>query len=221
LTLQVAAALVTVAALATWQVSRALEKTVLTDAYRERLEARPIDTSEYGDDTPDFTRLSLSGRYDPARSFLVSEFPGATRGYQVVSVLHTRDGSFLVNRGWRPGSPDTEVEAPGGRVTLVGLAWPGTQLSPGLRRAAWSAEWPKTIRAIDPARMAEATGAHPREIRLEPGAPGVFRPASLAWSYSPGRHWSYAVQWLLIGCAVGIGYVLIGRRRGRRADSDG
>ena len=68
--------------------------------------------------------------------------------------------------------------------------------------------------------MAEATDAHPREIRLEAGAEGVFRPASLRWDYSPGTHWSYAVQWLLIGTAVAVGYYLIGRRRGAAAKTD-
>lgn len=222
MTLQVAAALVTVMALATWQVTRALEKTALTDAYRERLQAEPLHTSTYTDSTPDFTRLALSGRYDPGRSFLVSEFPAAARSFEVVSLFVTREGSFLVNRGRQNGSPaDAEVETPAGQVSLVGVAWPVTPLSPGIRREAWSADWPKTVRAVDPARMAEATGARSREIRLEAGGPGVLRAASLAWTYTPGRHWSYAVQWLLIGCAVGAGYVAIGRRRGRQADSNG
>ena len=222
LTLQVAAALVTVIALATWQATRALEKTALTDAYRDRLRAEPMDASMYTDSTPDFTRLSLSGRYDPGRSFLVSEFPAAARSFEVVSVFVTREGAFLVNRGRQSGSPaDAEVETPTGHVSLVGVAWPATPLSPGVRREAWGADWPKTVRAVDAARMAEATGARPREIRLEAGGPGVLRAASLAWTYTPGRHWSYAVQWLLIGCAVGAGYVAIGRRRGRQANSDG
>ena len=222
LTLQVAVALVTVLSLATWQVSRGLEKTALTDAYRERLGAAPVDTSVYTESTPDFTRLSLMGRYDPGRSFLVSSFPAAARGFEVVSVFVTREGPFLVNRGWQTGTPaDADVETPTGHATLVGVVWPTTPLSPGIRRETWSGEWPKTIRAIDPSRMAEATGAAPREIRLEAGGPGVLRAASLAWSYAPGQHWSYAVQWLLIGAAVGIGYVVIGRRRGRRADAGG
>lgn len=221
LTLQVAAALVTVIALAAWQTTRALEKTALTDAYRERLRAEPVDASMYTDATPDFTRLALSGRYDPGRSFLVSEYPKAARGFEVVTVFVTREGSFLVNRGRQSGSPaDAGVETPAGHVALVGVAWPPTPLPPGIRREAWNADWPKTVRAVDAERMAAATGARPREIRLEAGGPGVLRAASLAWTYTPGRHWSYAVQWLLIGCAVGVGYVVIGRHRGRR-DSDG
>ena len=66
--------------------------------------------------------------------------------------------------------------------------------------------------------MAAAAGAHPREIRLERGSAGVSSPASLAWDYSPGTHWGYTAQWLLIGAAVVAGYVVIGLRRGRNRD---
>lgn len=220
LTLQVAAALVTTVGLATWQISRALEKTALADARHARLQAEPVDATRFTADTPDFTRLALTGRYDTDRLFLIAERPRA-RGFDVISVLTTDGGSFLVNRGWTLRSPSEPVpETPSATVSLVGVVWPTTPVTGPLRQEAWKEGWPKTARVLDAERMAEATGAHGREIRLESGGAGVFRAASLAWDYEPGTHWSYAVQWLLIGLGVGIGYVLVGRRRGREARND-
>lgn len=218
LTLQVAAALATTAGLATWQITRALEKTSLAHAHEARLEADPVDASRYAAETPDFTRLALTGRYDARHSFLVAEQPRA-RGFDVVTVLTTEVGVFLVNRGWtlrRGSAPET----PDGSVSVVGVVWPTTPLAHAFREEAWPEAWPKRVRAMNPGRMAEATGAHAREIRLEAGGTGVFRAASLAWDFDAGQHWSYAVQWLLIGLGVGVGYVLIGRRKSSRAEND-
>ena len=219
LTLQVAAALVTTVGLATWQITRALEKTSLADAHEARLEADPVDASRYSTEMPDFTRLALTGRYDAVHSFLVAEQPRA-RGFDVVTVLTTEAGSFLVNRGWmlrRGAAPET----PDGSVSVVGVVWPTAPLTAAFREESWPEDWPKRVRVMNPGRMAKATGAHAREMRLEAGGAGVFRAASLAWDFDAGQHWSYAVQWLLIGLGVGIGYVLIGRRKGGQAASDG
>lgn len=220
LTMQVAAALVTTVGLATWQITRALEKTALADARDVRLRAEPIDASRFATETPDFTRLALTGRYDPERLFLVAGQPRA-RGFDVVSVLTTDAGSFLVNRGWtlRPRS-ESIPETPNETVSVVGVLWPSTPVAGAFRQEVWAEGWPKAVRVLNPERMAEETGAHAREIRLESGGAGVFRAASLAWDFDAGQHWSYAVQWLLIGTAIGIGYVLIGRRRGRETVQD-
>lgn len=220
LTLQVAAALVTTVGLATWQITRGLEKTALADARESRLQAEPVDASRYAAETPEFTRLALTGRYDPDRLFLVAERP-RTRGFEVVSVFTTDAGSFLVNRGWTLRSASESVPAtPGGTLSVVGVVWPTTPVSGALQQEVWAEDWPKTARVLNAERMAEATGAHAREIRLEAGGTGVFRAASLAWDYEPGQHWSYAVQWLLIGTGIGVGFVLIGRRKGREATDD-
>ena len=220
MTLQVAAALVVTVGLATWQITRALEKTALADARYARLQAEPVDAARFTSATPDFTRLALTGRYDTERLFLVAARPQA-RGFGVVSVLTTDAGSFLVNRGWTLRSPTAPVpETPSGTVSAVGVVWPTTPVPGAFRQEGWAEGWPKTARVVNPERMAEATGAHAREIRLEAGSAGVFRAASLGWDYEPGTHWSYAVQWLLIGVGIGVGYVLIGRRRGREAVED-
>jgi len=205
--------------LAAWQIARGLEKTALAAAREERMRQPPLSTVT--DATLDFTRLSLTGRMDADRSFLVSSAGGA----QVFSPLRTSDGAFLVNRGRIPlpmrSAALPPIATPAGEVTVTGVAWPN---APPTRLAAnetWPSGWPKRVRAINIARMAAAVAAHPREIRLEPGSAGVLQAASLTWDYAPGTHWGYAAQWLAIGLAVVAGYVVVGKRRGRQERADG
>lgn len=214
LTLQAGAALATVVALSIWQVSRALEKSALQSARVERLRGAPIAARDYRPETPDFTRVQLEGRYDDERHFLLpaaARRPGAP--VQVVSVLRTDFGSFLVNRGWFASAE--ALRTPTGAVSAVGVAWPAAARPVAAAATPPDAPWPRRLPAMHVARMAAESGTHARELRLAGGSPGVARPASLAWDYSPGMHWGYAAQWLLIGAAIGVGYAIIGLRRGR------
>ena len=209
LTAQVLAALVVVLSLAVWQFARGLEKTALVNERAERLGAAPVASTALRSDSPDFLRVSLVGEYDPESQFFVGARQAG--GVEAWSVLRTSHGAFLVNRGWlaSPTAP------PSGEVSVVGVLWPSTPVTVYASQQPWPEDWPKQVRWADPVRMAAAAGAHPREIRLERGSAGVSRPASLAWDYSPGMHWGYTAQWLLIGTAVIAGYVVIGLRRGR------
>ena len=227
--MQVAAALVTVLALASWQFSRALDKMALRDARLQRLGTEPIPDTAFVAGIADFTRLSLRGRYDAKRQFFVASRPGGRM--QVVTPFVTAAGVFLVNRGWvsRHGDDIATPPTPGDLVSVVGVVWPTTPLSPMFAQTPWPDGWPKQVRGLDPARMANAVArdhaaqngpagapnVHAVEVRLEHGSPGVFHAAPLAWDYSPGTHWGYVVQWLLIGAALGVGYIIIGKRRAR------
>ena len=210
LSAQVAVALVTVLALATWQFSRGLDKRALASERSERLGRSPVDIAMLTPDTPDFTRVALHGSYDPEQQFFVVG-RGAGR-VQAWSTLRGERGAFLVNRGWF-GSPDAP---PGGPVSVVGVVWPSAQAPVYVAQQRWPGDWPKTIRVADPLRMAEAAGTWPREVRLERGSAGVLQPMSLGWDYSAGMHWGYTAQWLLLGAAVVVGYVIIGYRRGNK-----
>lgn len=217
LTAQAAAAVAIVLALAAWQVSRALEKTALRDARIERLRAPPVSALD-ATAVPDFTRVSLTGAYDAMRHFLVAGRRG--RGFDVLTPLATADGVFLAHRGWlaAAGAPDAtpDVPTPAGPVTVIGVAWPASPRTRFVAQADWPGGWPKRVPGMDPARMAAAVDAHPREFRLERGGAGVFHAAALTWDDAPGMHWGYAAQWVLIGAAVAGGYVLVGKRRSRK-----
>ena len=209
LTAQAGAALVVVLSLAAWQFGRGLDKTTLANERAERLGAAPVSVATLRADAPDFLRVAIVGEYDQERQFFVAG--RQVGGVEAWSVLDTLDGAFLVNRGWlaSPAAPPT------GQVSVVGVLWPSAPVTVYASQQAWADGWPKKVHWADPQRMAAATGAQPREIRLEQGSAGVSRPASLAWDYSAGMHWGYTAQWLLIGAAVVGGYVVIGLRRGR------
>ena len=184
----------------------------------ERLAAAPVMAGAFDDGTPDFTRLALAGRYDLERTFFVID-RAQPWWYLVVTPLVTNHGAFLVTRGRteRPragalGIP--EIETPTDLVAVTGVLWPEEGAAATSR---WPDGWPKAVNGMNVPTMAELTGAHPREVRLEEPSPGLA-PVSLAYDYSPGTHWSYAVQWLLIGVAIVAGYIFFGRRRGGRVE---
>ncbi len=212
LTVQAAAALATVLALAAWQLARGLEKSALAEERRERLSAPPVAVAPEA--AADFARLALAGRYDTQRHFLVASRRGS--GFAVWTPLRTATGSVLVNRGH---SADAAFETPAEPVAVRGVAWPRAPAPAAA--AAWPADWPKRIGTVDLERMAAAVSAAPREVRLLPDSAGVLLPPTLAWDYSPGTHYGYVAQWLLIGAAVVAGYVVVGRRRARGANPRG
>lgn len=180
-----------------------------------RLGDAPTEATQLSPAAADFTRVSLTGAFDAERQFFVASRPGV---YQVLATLRTDAGLFLVNRGWIRQGTNAEppaLETPTALVNVVGVIWPNAPLTPLAAEEAWPAGWPKVVRALNAERMAAAVGALPREIRLQSGG-GVLQPASLAWDDAPGMHWGYTAQWLLIAAAVGIGYVVVGKRRARR-----
>lgn len=209
LTMQAAAALATVLALAAWQLARGIEKSALAEQRRERLAAPPVTVA--AETAPDFARVAVTGRYDGQRHFLLPVRRGS--GFAVWTPLRTATGTVLVNRGQ---SAEAAFETPSEPVLVTGLAWPRTPAPAAA--TAWPPGWPKRIGAVDLERMAAAASAAPREIRVLPDSAGVLLPPALAWDYSPGTHYGYMAQWLLIGAAVVGGYVVVGRRRARNAD---
>lgn len=216
LTGQVAAAVVTVLALSVWQWGRGLEKLELGKARDSRLTAAPLAAADYTPATPDFTRLSLAGRYVPERSFFVVDRSGAWR-YLVVTPMRTDHGTFLLTRGrvdkprlGESGVPP--VDTPAGITPVTAVLWPDEGAA---RTDAWPEGWPKAIGGMNVGAMAELARAHPRELRLETPSPGLD-PVPFVHDYSPGTHFSYAVQWLLIGAVIVVGYVVVGRRRAAR-----
>ncbi len=233
LTCQVAVALATVTALSFWQFSRGQEKAALAAERDQRLAAPALAAEAFSSSTPDFTRLALAGRYDGERSFFIIDRAQPWR-YLVVTPFVTNHGVFLATRGRaerpragalsaaeREGPPlarealrTPEIETPSGLVAVAGVLWPEEGAADTSR---WPEGWPKAVNGMNVPAMAELTGAHPREVRLEEPSAGLA-PVSLAYDYSPGTHWSYAVQWLLIGVAIVAGYIFFGRRRSGRPE---
>jgi len=175
-------------------------------------------------DVPLFQRVSVTGRLESARQFLLDNRTYRGRaGYEVLTPL-TRAGAavLLVDRGWVPFSgsrarlPDIAFEA-AAPVTLSGRL--AELPSPGLARGRSApdarAPWPKVTSYPRAAELGAALGAPlaARILLLDPQAPfGYVRdwqPPGMA----PLRHLSYAIQWWSFATLALIVWALVSTRR--------
>ncbi len=175
-------------------------------------------------DVPLFQRVSVTGRLESARQFLLDNRTYRGRaGYEVLTPL-TRAGAavLLVDRGWVPFSgsrarlPDIAFEA-AAPVTLSGRL--AELPSPGLARGRSApdarAPWPKVTSYPRAAELGAALGAPlaARILLLDPQAPfGYVRdwqPPGMA----PLRHLSYAIQWWSFATLALIVWAVVSTRR--------
>jgi len=217
-----------------WQLERAAEKRDYQRRYFDRVgmlaqaPAATFDgaatdgaaTDGAATDGAAFLRVRLRGRYEPDHHYLVDNRPRRGEpGYWVVTRFRADDGRvFLVNRGWLAAPPRRDelpaVRTPRGPVTVTGVIWPHTGLTPLLAPDPWAADWPRRVQRLDVARMAARGDAVvPVEVRLEDGQPGVFEPVPLDMTFAPERHQGYAVQWFGLAVVLALGYVIFGFRR--------
>jgi surfeit locus 1 family protein len=69
---------------------------------------------------------------------------------------------------------------------------------------------------LNVARMAGLLeNALPREVRLEPGQPGLLTAVSIRTRFDSQRHSGYAVQWFALAAALVVAYVIFGFKRHR------
>jgi surfeit locus 1 family protein len=179
-------------------------------------------------DVPLYQRVSVTGRLDGARQFLLDNRTYRGRaGYEVLTPLRRAEAAvLLIDRGWVPFSgtrarlPDISFEA-AAPVTLSGRL---AQLpSPGLAsgRAAPDARvaWPKVTSYPSTAELSAALGAPlaTRILLLDPQAPfGYVRdwqPPGMA----PLRHLSYAIQWWSFATLALIVWAIMSTRKNHAA----
>jgi surfeit locus 1 family protein len=214
----VAVMLPLVVTLGFWQLQRGEEKRGYETRYYDRVGMLPTAPPAELEDAA-FLRFRLHGSYLAGRTYLVDNRVRDGRpGYWVVTPLVAADGRrWLVNRGFvaapalRAELP--EIITPQGPVTLVGVVWPDTGQLPLLADDPWASSWPRRIQRLDVPRLAAVENAEPVEVRLEPGAPGVYAAAPVDADFAPERHDGYAVQWFALGAALVICYLLFGLRR--------
>lgn len=220
MSLFVAAMLPTVLALGFWQLDRADLKRGYEASYFDRMAqpAGPVPDDPAG---AAFMRVSVAGRYDTERYFLVdNQVHEGRTGYWLIAVLRADDGrQWLVNRGWIAAPPVREelpvVDIPPDRVVLTGVLWPDTGMVPLLAQDRWADGWPKRVQRLDIEAMAVSVGGGTpaAEIRLEGGQPGVEVPANLGHDFKSRTHEGYAAQWFGLGGVLIVGYLFYGFRR--------
>lgn len=220
MSLFVAAMLPTVLALGFWQLERADIKRGYEASYFDRM-AQPAKSIPDDPVGADFMRVSVAGRYDSERYFLVDNQVHEGRpGYWVIAVFRADEGGqWLVNRGWIAAPQVREqlpiVAIPADRVVVTGVLWPDTGMVPLLAEDRWADGWPKRVQRLDIEAMAMSVdgGTAAVEIRLEGGQPGVEVPAELGHDFKSRTHEGYAAQWFGLGGVLVVGYLFYGFRK--------
>ncbi|GAA4209069.1 SURF1 family cytochrome oxidase biogenesis protein [Actinocatenispora rupis] len=175
-------------------------------------------------DADEYTRVTVTGRYDAARTMLVrARTVNGNVGYEVVTPLRRADGTaVLVDRGWLPpGGSDTVSEpkvpaAPTGQVTVVGqVRLPESGAGP----VAWR-NGHVEVRRIDPRKLATAlpypaTGGYVTLTHQTPAAAGTFVAIPIDHE-NAAMNLSYIVQWWLFSGIALVGYGLLIRWESRK-----
>lgn len=203
-----------------WQWNRGLHRREVWDQFARGDQAAVETTAAGLAQLPPFTRVRLSGEFDPAHQFLLDNIShGGAPGYEVLTPLRLADGSsMLVNRGWVPFSgyreqlPDVGIDAARVPLFLTGrlatLPVPG--LASGRVPPPVDGPWPRLTSFPDMPQLGRALGQPLQPVVLlldADSGPGYLRD----WKppgISPDRNFSYAVQWwsfALLAAAMFVG----------------
>src|SRR5262245_31228042 len=92
-------------ALGRWQWQRGVDKEAVWAEFEREARAQASGTRSF-DSLARFAHISLPGRYEPQRQFLLDNRPNRGQpGYEVLTPFLLADGRrVLVNRGWVPFS---------------------------------------------------------------------------------------------------------------------
>ncbi len=207
--------------LAAWQFDRAEEKTRLLLSW-ERAEA--ITLGKAAPAQAGYARVQARGVFDPSRNVLLdNQMRSSQPGVHVFTPFQPEgtNRSWLVNRGWHSRSSRRqalpEVGSPAGSVTIAGrLAQPprvGLEL--GKAQPLDPDHWPNLVTYLDLGLVENALGVElsDRVILLDPAHPAhltgdEWRPVN----FGPERHRAYAWQWITMGVAVLIIWIVLSWR---------
>ena len=197
--------LVAFIALGRWQWQRGTARQATWDQYQRDSSAVEVPEADL-DRVERFTRVVLTGRFEPKRQFMLdNRSHDGQPGYEVLTPLLLASGRrVLVDRGWVPFTgyrdrlpdislADDSVRSVTGRIEEL----PAAGLASGRAPPSRDASWPKLTSFPTHEELAAALDEKisQRLLLLDPAMPdGYVR----AWSppgLPPVRHFSYAIQW--------------------------
>ena len=158
------------------------------------------------DGIPLFQRVSVAGRFDAERQFLLDNRSYEGRaGYEVLTPLQRPGGEVaLVDRGWVPFSglrdrlPGVAIRTHD-EITVTGRVadLPSAGLASGRAPPSPQAPWPKVTSFPTMSELSQAFGQplEPRILLLDSHDPDGYVRDWHPPGLEPTRHWSYAVQW--------------------------
>lgn len=215
LTLLAAALLPLLLGLGLWQLERADAKRALAAAFDKRQAQLPRPVDELADDTPDYTPVSLAGRYLSERYFLLdNRVRNRQVGFEVVTPFETEAGRVvLVNRGWVAGDPGRrqlpQVITPTGQYRLTGYVY-RQPAGPRLGSDAPGRNWPQVVQQLDVGLLAKRLDMPLPSyvVRLDTAAPTALVTGWPIINQSPATHVGYATQWFGLAAVLVIGWLL-------------
>ncbi len=232
----VLAAVLVLARLGAWQLSRLDEARERVDAQQERLAAAPMPVTDLLaglrlDDTHElaqleFRRVTATGNYRPDDEVLQRGRSHQGRaGFHVLTPLALDDGgTALVRRGWVPFDNDlrppvTEAAPPDGTVTVEGYLERSIPQPTGPIAQRDPDEGPLDIVFhADLARLGPQLGSDvlPMVVHLEAQEPPTAGPLPVPAprpALDDGPHLSYAIQWFAFALLGGGFYAVWLRKR--------
>lgn len=206
-----------------WQLDRAAQKREIAVDFAagERIAASP--TAAAFATLPRYQRVSLRGRFDGTRQFLLDNMTdGGAAGYQVLTPFRPEgwDRWVMVNRGWLrkdftdPRPPDIGVDGElreiRGRVSP--LPRPGLELE---EAEPADSNWPRVVQFPRMASLSGTLGQSfaARSLLLDADAADGFLRRWEPVSMGPEQHIGYAVQWFALAATLLVIYFVVNWKR--------
>lgn len=194
-----------------WQINRSHEKQVIEDRLDASLTAAPIELQA---DAQPFSRVRVSGRFDPETLFFIDNrvFQGRP-GFEVIQAFDTHGGArLLVDRGWTETTEAHELLAPTGAIEIIGLLLP--DFGAGLTFGQTPEEsWPMRLQTLDLETMSRVAETNFSDLlKLRAHEPGALQVQAFELPMSSSRHMGYAVQWFGLAFAAVVIWSLLARQ---------
>ncbi|HEX9707995.1 MAG TPA: SURF1 family protein [Steroidobacteraceae bacterium] len=213
-----AVAVIAFSGLGAWQLGRAAEKRAFAEDFARAgpaLEWRQLPAA-----APRYQRVTVSGRYEPDRQFLLDNMTHAgVAGVEVLTPLLLDDGrAVLVNRGWRPfGATRGDLPAIAVNGAARRIAGRIDELPrPGIRLASPPATgWPRLVQFPRIEELSTALGREldARVILLDASQPDGYLRDWTVRGTTPDRHLGYAVQWFAFAALAAAMWLALGLRK--------
>ena len=207
--------------LGVWQLQRAEVKNQILFENEQRKNNVPLGLSLPVNDpsTLRFQRVQLQGKYLSSRQFVLdNQILQHQVGYNILTpfILDHSTAVVLVDRGWVP-LRKSRAELPNISIDEQSRSIIGSVYVPfgtpfhlgGIDNG--ETTWPRLIQYLDFTSLEDRLELKllPLTVRLEAHQEGGFKTAWPLFSFTPKRHFAYAVQWFALAITVLVIFVCL------------
>lgn len=196
-----------------WQLARAHEKKHILQMFNTRTQATPLNVMSLGQiQDPAYFRITLTGHFDNAHSFLLDNkiYKGRV-GFELYTPFYADklDQPLLIDRGFIPIITTRQNLPPIkpiiGSTHITGLITP----PPGYVKLGHPdfgrlTQWPAIVEYLNPSELSRLLqiNFYPYVVHLQPNDPASYPIEWQVISLSPERHLGYAVQWFALALTL-------------------